>query len=221
MSRHIWSGPLTDLLIELYPHLPTEWLAHSFKLTERQIYQKANHIGLKKSEAYLASEFAGRLRREKPRGLSTQFRKGQTPWNKGTHYVAGGRSADTRFKPGDRHGVAVKLYKPIGSERISKDGYLERKINDDLPLQKRWRAVHLIEWEAINGPLPAGHAIAFKDGDKTNRAPDNLELITRAELMRRNTYHQYPKEIARVIQLRGAITRQINKRERKSHEQHQ
>lgn len=214
--RHIWPDHLVELLIDLYPHLPTEWLANGFKLTERQIYQKAKHLGLKKSEAYLFSEFAGRLRREKPRGVSTQFQKGLIPWNKGTHYRAGGRSAETRFKPGVRQGVAVKLYKPIGTERISKDGYLERKINDGMPLQKRWRSVHILEWEAANGPLPAGHAIAFKDGNKENRALDNLECITRAELMRRNTYHQYPKEIARVVQLRGAITRQINKRERSS-----
>lgn len=216
MTRHIWPDHLTELLIELYPHLPTEWLAHGFKLTERQIYQKAANLSLKKSDAYMASEFSGQLRRNNYQGHRTQFRKGLTPWNKGTNYVAGGRSAETRFKPGVRQGVAVKLYKPIGTERLSKDGYLERKINDDLPPQKRWRAVHLIEWESINGPLPAGHAIAFKDGNKANRSPDNLELITRAELMRRNTYHQYPKEIARIIQLRGAITRQINKRERKS-----
>jgi hypothetical protein len=168
----------------------------------------------------MESDFACRLRRDDHPGQATQFQKGQTPWNKGTHYTAGGRSAETRFKPGERRGVAVNLYKPIGSERISKDGYLERKINDGLPLQKRWRAVHLIEWEAINGPLPAGHAIAFKDGDKTNRAPDNLELITRAELMRRNTVHNYPKEIAKLVQLRGALVRQINRKTRKApHEQ--
>ena len=38
-------------------------------------------------------------------------------------------------------------------------------------------------------------------------------LMTRAELMKRNSYHnRYPKEVARLVQLRGAVTRQINKR---------
>lgn len=216
MMRHQWTAAEVAVLTETYPHIPTEWLAQVFALDLQQVYHKAASLGLRKSEAYLASDFACRLRRGDPIGTSTRFSKGSTPWNKGRSYTAGGRSADTRFKPGHRGGKALENYKPIGSERLSKDGYLERKINDDMPLQKRWRAVHLIEREAINGPLPAGHAIAFKDGDKTNRDPSNLELITRAELMRRNTYHQYPKEIARVIQLRGAITRQINKRERTS-----
>jgi hypothetical protein len=30
--------------------------------------------------------------------------------------------------------------------------------------------------------------------------------------MRRNSYHQYGPEVAKAVQLRGAITRQINKR---------
>jgi hypothetical protein len=33
--------------------------------------------------------------------------------------------------------------------------------------------------------------------------------------MNRNTYHNYPKEIANLVQLRGALTRQINKAKRK------
>ena len=39
-----------------------------------------------------------------------------------------------------------------------------------------------------------------------------LRVFTRAELMRRNTCHNHGPEIAQVIQLRGAVTRQINKR---------
>lgn len=216
MKRHQWTAAEVSVLIETYPHIPTEWLAQVLKLDLQQVYHKAASLGIKKSEAYLASEFACRLRRGDQVGAGTRFRKGQQSWNKGKPHPARGRSAETQFKPGERRGVAVDLYKPIGSERISKDGYRQRKINDDFPPQRRWRAVHLIEWEAINGPVPAGHALVFKDGDKTNITLDNLELITRAELMRRNSYHQYPKPIARVIQLRGAITRQINKRERKT-----
>jgi len=96
---------------------------------------------------------------------------------------------ETQFQKGMRRGVAVQLYKPIGTERLSKDGYLERKVNDDLPLQARWRAVHLVEWERVNGQIPAGHALVFRNGDKTDIRLDNLELITRAALMKRNSVH--------------------------------
>ena len=214
--RHYWTADQKAALIESYPHLPTSWIANAMQLPIKTVYAKAAALGLKKTEAFLDSDLAGRIRSDSNIGAAGRFQKGLIPWNKGTNYTAGGRSAETRFKPGHRYGKARQLYKPIGTERINKDGYLERKINDDMPRQKRWRAVHIIEWEAINGPLPTGHALAFKDGDKTNRAPNNIELITRAELMRRNNIHNYPKEIAQLVQLRGAITRQINKRERKS-----
>ena len=119
---------------------------------------------------------------------------------------------ETQFKKGVRQGVAVRLYKPIGTERISKDGYLERKVNDGLPLQARWRAVHLVVWEALHGPVPAGHAVAFKNGDRTDIRPENLELIHRRALMARNTVHNLPKPLAQTVQLLGALRRQINRK---------
>lgn len=185
-------------------------------MTDRQIGEA---LGRNKSAV---KNRAHKLGLKKPAGFGNAgcFPKGATPWNKGVHYTAGGRSAETQFKPGVRQGVAVRLYQPIGTERLSKDGYLQRKVNDDMPLQRRWRGVHILLWEAVNGPLPKGHALIFKDGNKRNITLDNIELITRADLMRRNSYHQYGKEIASVMQLRGAITRQINK-QGKNDEQHQ
>lgn len=121
-------------------------------------------------------------------------------------------SAETQFKPGNRSGVALEIYQPIGTERISKEGYIQRKINDDMPFHKRWRGVHILNWEAVNGPLPSGHALTFRDGNKQNTALDNLELVSRAALMRKNSFHNYGKEITQIVQLRSAISRLINKR---------
>lgn len=124
-------------------------------------------------------------------GRTGQFVKGQEPDNKGRP-CAPGRGGNhpnarrTQFTPGERRGVAVTLYKAIGTERVSKDGYVERKVNDDLPLQSRWRAVHLICWEEVHGPLPKGVALKCLDGDKSNTAPANWEAIPRALLPRLN-----------------------------------
>jgi len=122
----------------------------------------------------------------------------------------------TRFQPGHVGGRAAEVYQPIGTERITRDGYLERKIHDGLPRQSRWRAVHLLLWEEANGRVPPGHAIAFRDGDKRNLDLVNLHLVSRAELMRRNSCHNYGPEMARLVQLKSAIARQINKREKQS-----
>ena len=139
-------------------------------------------------------------------GRTGQFVPGQVSHNKGKpmpdHVRAKARA--TMFKPGRRQGVAVKLYKPIGAERMSKDGYLERKIHDGLPLQSRWRAVHLVRWEEIHGRLPAGHALKCLDGDKTNTDPSNWEAVPRAMLPRLNGrfgrgYDAAPDELKPVI----------------------
>lgn len=111
-------------------------------------------------------------------GRTGCFQKGLTPPNKGKkgHYAPGSQKG--WFKKGHpRTGHAITLYKPIGTERITKDGYLERKINDDLPLQKRWRGVHRINFEAANGPVPDGHRLKCLDGDKLNVDPSNWEAI--------------------------------------------
>jgi len=219
--RRPWHPDEDDVLRMLYADTPTDAIADQLGRSPSSTWQRARKLGLEKDPAYLASEAAGRIRRGDHRGRLAGFKKGHVPANKGLRRPGWGpgRMKETQFKKGERRGVAVTLYQPIGTERISKDGYLERKINDDLPLQRRWRAVHLLLWESENGPLPASHAVAFRNGDKTDIRLENLECITRRELMRRNTIHRYPKEIVQAVQLIGALRRKINRRKRRNEEQ--
>ena len=220
-GRRRWSAEEDALLRQLYPDTLTATVAQRMRRSISAIYGRVDLLGLAKSPAYLASPDACRLRSGDNVGARTRYPKGHVPANKGTRRPgwAPGRMRETQFKKGERQGVAAKLYKPIGSERISKDGYLERKVNDDLPLQARWRAVHLILWESVHGRLPRGYAIVFKNGDKTDIRLDNLERITRGELMLRNTVHRYPKPIVETIQLIGAVRRKINRRTRSDEKQ--
>lgn len=134
-------------------------------------------------------------------GRTGRFVKGQVSHNAGKRCPEGkgGRHPNarkTQFKPGVRQGVAVKLYKPIGTERVTEDGYVERKIHDGMPLQSRWRAVHLIRWEEQNGPLPKGYALKCLDGNKGNTDPSNWEAIPRSLLPRLNGGNRYRKLLA-------------------------
>lgn len=219
-GKRLWSAADDATLRRRYPHEPTAVLSGALRRSTAAVYARADILGLHKSEAYLASPAACRLRRGDNVGAASRFRKGQVPPNKGLRRPGWhrGRMQETQFKRGERSDVAVKLWKPIGTERISKDGYLERKINNDLPLQRRWRAVHLIIWEAAHGPLPMGHAIVFKNGDKADIRLDNMECITRASLMARNSIHNWPQPLRNTVQLLGALNRQIRKRT--SHEEH-
>ncbi|MGD9862561.1 MAG: HNH endonuclease [Pseudodonghicola sp.] len=138
-------------------------------------------------------------------GRTGCFEPGQIPPNKGHKGYCAPGSEKGWFKKGARHGKARALYKPIGTERLSKDGYLERKVHDEMPLQSRWRAVHLIRWEEVNGPLPERHCLKCIDGDKTNTDPDNWACIPRALLPKLNArwsgvaYDDAPAELKPTI----------------------
>lgn len=126
-----------------------------------------------------------RKRKKWKTGRDGRFNRGAVPWSKGKKIGNNPGSARTQFKKGDRSGVAAEIYKPIGSERIS-DGYLVRKINDGFPMQSRWRAVHLLNWESENGPLPKGNCLKCLDGNRLNTDPLNWELVPRGLLPRLN-----------------------------------
>lgn len=137
-------------------------------------------------------------------GRTGQFFKGQVSHNAGMKGICAPGSEKGWFKAGVRQGVASKLYKAIGTERVSKDGYIQRKINDDMPLQRRWRMVHLINWEAVNGALPKGHRLKCLDGDRSNTDQANWQAIPYALAPRLNGrfgrgYDQAPAELKPVI----------------------
>lgn len=90
---------------------------------------------------------------------------------------------DGRFKKGHKPHNWV----PIGSERITKDDYIQIKIQEG-KFQKNWRGKHLLVWEEINGPLPKGHAIIFGDGNKRNFDINNLICVSRKQLLKLNQH---------------------------------
>lgn len=215
--KRTWSAQELATLRRLYPHQRTADIAQQLGIDLALVYRRAALLGLRKSDTFTASDKSGRTFKGGTLGQATQFRAGQKPWNAGTHYVAGGRSAETRFKKGEMSGAAQHNYVPIGTLRISKDGYLERKLTDDPSLYpaRRWQFVHRLVWEAANGPIPSGSMVIFRKGRFTNQADlltaDRLECITRAENVRRNSLWSQHPEMARLHQLKGQITRQVNR----------
>ncbi len=116
-------------------------------------------------------------------GLDGHFKKGQAAWNKGMKGInfGGENGKKTQFKKGQ---IPVN-YRPVGSERVNVDGYIEIKVADP----GTWRLKHNVIWEKANGPLPKGHCVIFLDGDKLNVDLKNLQLITRNQLARLNQRH--------------------------------
>ena len=219
-SRHInrpkfrWDADSEALLRALNPDFPSQLLAERFGCTLNSLYNHAFKLGLKKSAAYLAGPHAQRLRRGDEVGKAYRFPKGHVPANKGQRRPgwAPGRMADTQFKKGSPGTNTM----PIGSTRMI-DGYQYTKISDVpyMPYTVNWKPSHVLLWESVNGPLPAGHCLCFRDRDRLHIELDNLELITRAERMRRNTIHRYPAEVKKAIRLVGKLKRTIEARDEK------
>lgn len=197
MTNNRWSRSEEAALTVLYPNLSNSSLAGLFGRSRSSIQHRALILGLKKTEAYM----------KKVRD-STFIKKGDKPWNKGINHPASGRSAQTQFKKGRK----PKNWMPIGSERVTEDGYLWRKMTDTGVTKKDFVQVHRLVWAEHTGkPIPKGHAIIFKDGNKRNLDISNLEALSRADLMRRNSVHALPPEIKAQCMVLGGFNRKLRR----------
>jgi len=73
-------------------------------------------------------------------------------------------------------GMLHPRYCLIGSERLTRDGYVKIKVSDG-----NWVHKNRLIWEKANGKIPKNHAIIFADGNKQNFSLDNLLLISKSE----------------------------------------
>jgi hypothetical protein len=212
-SQRLWHLSERELLASMYPHCHTADVAAWLGRSVRSVYQAAELRGIRKDAEYLASDTACRIQRGKTPShmIPHRFERGQAPWNRGRRGVNG--FSATRFKKGSM----PQTWRPVGSVRIERDGPIVKV--SDTRKKSDWRPLRDVAWEAANGPIPAGQIVTFKPGQHTNEprqiTADRLELVDRSELMRRNgVYALYGPEIGRLHQLRGALTRQINKHAR-------
>jgi hypothetical protein len=212
MNGRPWTKRELAVLRRRYPHEATKLIAAGLKRPISGVYKMAYSLNVKKTAAFLASSESGRLAKLTQAGAAFRFKKGGAPANKGLRRPGWGpgRMRETQFRKGER----PHTWKPIGSERMM-DGYLQRKMTDTGYPPRDWVAVHVLMWIEAHGPIPPKHTVCFRDKDKTHIALSNLELVSRRELMLRNSFHtNYPREIGQLIQLRGALQQQINRRER-------
>ena len=126
-------------------------------------------------------------------GLTGQFKKGNVAHNKGKKQIeymsqeAIERTKKTRFKKGNK----PKNYRPVGSERITKDGYIEVKVADP----NKWETKNKIIYKQYFGDIPEGHKIIYADGNKLNNDINNLILVSDNEELIMNKYKLRTEDI--------------------------
>jgi hypothetical protein len=185
-------------LLENYTKIPCKRMAKTLGRTEGTARQRLKVLGIT-----VPPKVVAKFKQE------SRFVKGHASFNKGkkqAEYMtrqAIKRTEATRFKKG---GIPVN-HKPLGSTRMTKDGFLEIKVMEP----NKWKHLHRLVWEETFGEIPKGMLVRFVTKDRLNLNPSNLELISRKENMIKNSVHNYPAPIAKMVQLRGALNRQINK----------
>ena len=204
--RRHWTEQELARLRELYPHQLTADVAVSLDIKQELVHRRAYLLGIKKTETFMR-ELGGRL--DGHRGSGTRFLPGNKPWSMGMKGLR--MSPATEFKKGDR---AIN-WMPLGTPRINHFGVLERKVKEGNNGGLNWEAVHRLVWKEAHGPIPKNHCVCFKPGRFTCVLElitlDAIELLTRKEVMLKNSIWVKNPELAQLYQLKGQITRQVNR----------
>lgn len=72
-----------------------------------------------------------------------------------------------------------------------------------------WEPLHHHDWKKANGSIPEGHVLSFKDGDPMNAELKNIELLSRTEFLKKNTFNRFPLELKQAILLTAKLERKI------------
>ena len=196
----IWPPKKVNMLKKLYPNHTNEYIAKKLDTTLGAINAKAYELKLRKDpEWHMKQSSKG------------WFKKGHTPFNKGKEWsefmTKEGQEASrsTTFKPGS----IPPNHKTVGYERKSKDGYWEVKVAEP----RTFKPKHRLLWEQHHGPIPKGVNIVFIDGNTDNIIIENLRAETIREKFNRccSIHTTLPPEVRELVQLKGALSRQLNK----------
>lgn len=198
-----WTVEEMQYLVNHYADNFTQDVAKALNRTVSGVYGKAYSLDIKKSKVHHERVMAKTSITIREGGNLHRYLKGHVPANKGKKMPAEtyAKVAHTMFGKGHK----PANFKPVGSERITKDGYLERKIANP----KTWKAVHILVWEAANGTVPIKHKVIFKDNNQLNNQLTNLECISYADAMRRNSIVRYPADLRFAMKALKKLKKQI------------
>ena len=180
MKKTKWTDEVIQFMIENYQGKDNIELA---ELLNKRFNLNTNGDRVSNVKANLQRREGINLRTGINRGC---FPKGNVPVNKGTKglYNVGGNK--TSFKKGN----IPPNKRPIGSERITRDGYIEIKVADP----GVWKLKHRVVYEQHYGEIPKGYNVIFLDGNKQNIDINNLKLVSRAEDLIMNSHKLFAKD---------------------------
>jgi hypothetical protein len=128
MNYRFWTQEEVAILEEMYSRkdIFASDIAARLGRSVEQVYQKAMSLGLKRP--WEAKSRAGKIGTQSEGAKAHRFKPGTTPPNKGKKMSPElyAKCAPTMFKKGR----PALNQRPVGSERVNVDGYIEMKIQD-------------------------------------------------------------------------------------------
>lgn len=202
-KRNIWTAEQIEKLKQIYPDMRAADVAAELGVSVGAVYNMAYLHGCKKSEAFMQSVMSGRTRGQI--GIAGRFKKGHVPHNKGKRMICTEGMKRNWFKPGHlphntKHDLAetVRIHKSDNKPSV----WVRVGVS-------KWKQKSHLLWEETFGSIPDGMVVAFKDGDPMHVELNNLELISRSELMRRNSIQRYPKELKQAMKANSKLKKII------------
>lgn len=208
--KRIWTEEEMQTMVELYANTKTDDICKMLNRSRSSVYGMADKLKLKKSAQYLKDHVNVM---DADLGKATRFQKGQLSWNKGRKMSSSvyQKAKRTMFKKGQLpHNT---LHDGIVRTRTDKNGTKRPWIRMSLG---KWVEMKNHVWQQHNGDIPKGYCIAVKDGNPFNYSIDNLECISKADNMKRNTIHNYPEEIKTTIRILTKLKKQTRDGEKQN-----
>ena len=206
--RGKWTQEEIDTLTRMYPNHYAREIAGILGRGISSIHCKANSLGLESSLEKI--QRVGYETSKSPASIAKRFLKGSVPLNKGKKVSPEvySKIQPTMFKKGR----TPVNHRDVGAERVNVYGYIEIKVSEP----NSWRLKHRVMWEQVNGTIPRGYNVQFKNHNPLDCRIENLYLISKAEQMAKENsfYAKYPKEIQEIIRLKGVVNRAIHKVEK-------
>lgn len=168
MTVHKWSEEEIEFIRKIYPYYENKEISKMVKEKFGFYVSATNLLNVRHKHKFPKKAIPN----------SGCYRKGDVPWNKGK-----GMSEEVKEKVKKtwfKKGEIPKNHRPVGSTRITVDGYTEIKIAEP----NRWALYHRYLYEKAYGvKLAKNEAVIFADGDKSNFDIDNLVKVSRANLL--------------------------------------
>ena len=203
-----WTQQEIDTLTRMYPNHYAREIADILGRGISSIHCKANSLGLESSLEKI--QRTGYETSKSPASIAARFQKGSVPLNKGKKVSPEvySKIQPTMFKKGR----TPVNHRDVGAERVNVYGYIEIKVSEP----NSWRLKHRVMWEQVNGTIPRGYNVQFKNHNPLDCRIENLYLISKAEQMAKENsfYAKYPKKIQEIIRLKGVVNRAIHKAEK-------